>query len=117
MERPTLIAALALALAASATPALALDNNQTTADRCHCMCVTPNFEDFNFYQANGLSCSLFEGRTCNVRNPGTQLIETGRTFGCIEESLLGTRLNGTFTIPGDPQVPQLQVAPQGTFSQ
>lgn len=117
MEMPTLAAALALALAASATPALALDNNGTVADRCHCMCVAPNFEDFLFYHANGLSCSLFEGRTCNIQNPGTQLVETGRTFGCIEEHFLGNRLNGTFTTPGNPQVPQLQVAPQGTFGQ
>jgi hypothetical protein len=114
MEKPTLIAALAGLLVATATPALALDNNLGVSNRCDCLCQAPNVENFVMYQGNGLSCVLFEGRACNIQNPETQLIETGRTFGCVERF---DRLNNTFTTPGNPQVPQLQVAPQGTFSQ
>jgi hypothetical protein len=113
MEKPALAAALAVMLI-TGTPALALDNGLLNGGTCDCLCTAPNVESFVPYRSNFLSCVLFEGRTCNIQNPETQLIETGRTSGCVERF---NGLNGTFTTPGDPQVPQLQVAPQGTFSQ
>jgi hypothetical protein len=121
MEKPTLAAALALALAATGTPALALDNSPITNPRCECMCDAPSFAAPIMIQNNGLSCMAFNNRACNMENPDTGLIVTGRTDACTPDQdwvvITDDRLNNTFTTPGNPQVPQLQVAPQGTFGQ
>jgi hypothetical protein len=122
MEKATLAAALALALCAVGTPALALDNRPMSNPRCECMCDAPSFAEPIMIQNNaGLSCSAFSNRACNMENPDTGLIVTGRTIACTPDQnwvvITDDRLNNTFTATGNPQVPQQQVAPQGTFGQ
>ena len=47
--------------------------------QCYCLCDAPsgNFAG-NYYNSNGLSCNAFMGATCNIENPETHLIETGK---------------------------------------
>jgi hypothetical protein len=81
--------------------------------QCHCICDAPsgNFAG-NYYNPNGFSCNAFMGATCNIENPDTGLIETGKLTSCStvftwdRSSALQSTL-GTLTVdPGPAPQPQ-----------
>jgi hypothetical protein len=97
-------AAAALILAPITLPAWALDDNPVGSMRCQCYCESANTGSFNVYGIAGSSCGPLEGRTCNIENSQTGLIETGRVAACLpleEESNAGSNFPGMFeTSPG-----------------
>ena len=101
--------ATALTLVAATTPALALDNVVVGDGRCDCMCETANTGYYGTYDSRGYGCGALENRTCNIENPATGLIETGRLWGCsptrTDAVSAGALLNnlleqGTWQVPG-----------------
>jgi hypothetical protein len=92
--------------------------------QCHCLCDAPsgNFAG-NYYNPGGLSCGVFEGRTCNIENPETHIIETGKISSCSTvftwdraDAIRGQSL-GTLTVDPAPapQPPLLHVKPGTIF--
>ncbi|MEZ5670024.1 MAG: hypothetical protein R3F55_21825 [Alphaproteobacteria bacterium] len=73
---------LAVAAIAAASPALALDNVGGGGSRCDCYCETANSGYYGEYDSVGYGCAALENKTCNIENPNTGLIETGRLWGC-----------------------------------
>lgn len=105
--------ATALALVA-ATPGHALDNGPVGSSRCDCMCETANTGYYGTYDSRGYGCAALENRTCNIENPATGLIETGRLWGCgptrTDAVSAGALLNnlleqGTWQAPGGNALP------------
>jgi|HigsolmetaAR201D_1030396.scaffolds.fasta_scaffold107649_1 hypothetical protein len=82
MDRRILLGMAAVLLAASAAPAAARDNIVVGDGRCDCFCETANAGSYNTYDSVGYGCGALENRTCNIENPQTGLIETGRLWGC-----------------------------------
>jgi hypothetical protein len=80
MDKLVAGAAIAVMLAALA-PAQARDN-ETFGFQCECWCHTSNTSTPQFYYDLGLGCGVLNNRTCNIENPQTGLIETGRTDSC-----------------------------------
>jgi hypothetical protein len=80
MDKCLLGAAVGALLSAGA-PAFALDDRPFGFE-CECVCETASGISYQYYRDLGLGCPVLNNRTCNVENPQTGLIETGRTFGC-----------------------------------
>ena len=90
--------------------------------QCYCLCDAPsgNFAG-NYYNPNGLGCGAFEGATCNIENPETHIIETGKLSSCSTvftwDRTNALQSQGTLTVdPGPaPQPPLLRFNPGTTF--
>jgi hypothetical protein len=92
--------------------------------QCYCLCDAPsgNFAG-NYYNPNGLGCGAFQGATCNIENPDTHIIETGKISSCstvfdpTAYRANAVRAQGTLTVdPGPaPQPPLLHTTPGTTF--
>ena len=74
--------------------------------KCACMCTAPNgaggtLAQSQTYSSQGISCAAFENHTCNMTNPVTGGVATGRTLGCATTS----SSSATIIVPwGDVQV-------------
>jgi hypothetical protein len=107
MDKRHLFAMAAAALLAGVTPAAALDNVVIGSGRCDCMCETANAGNYGTYDSVGYGCGALEGKTCNIENPQTGLIETGRLWGCSPTNDdLQSRIQGGLQLdPGDSAQP------------
>jgi hypothetical protein len=112
---------LAFTLATIATSDASAKPKKGHDGQCHCMCDAPsgNFAG-NYYNPGSLSCNAFIGATCNIENPDTGLIETGKLSSCSTvftwdrtNALQGQGTLGTLTVdPGPaPQPPLLRFTP------
>jgi len=96
-------------LAAAAGTAWALPKKQGGSDQCYCACDTASGSEVSLYDSRGLSCSAFDGATCNRENKSTGLIETGKLSGCATRLTWELRTQGAVK----PAVrPLLKAAPQ-----
>lgn len=86
MSTRRILAASVVLLVSSASAAMALDNVVVGDGRCLCMCETANSGYYGTYDSVGYGCGALENRTCNIENPNTGLIETGRLWGCSPAS-------------------------------
>ena len=124
MDKRHLLGMAAALLMASAAPAAALDNSSIGSGRCECFCDAGSIGGFNTYDNPG-SCGALTNRTCNIEDPATGLIRSGRTLGCSPERSTSSQAQiqgGAVLDPGNgggqPGRPGL-VAPllNGTFQQ
>jgi hypothetical protein len=98
-----LLGMVAALLMASAAPAVALDNSSAGGGRCECFCDAGSIGGFNTYDNPGSCCAL-ENRTCNIEDPATGLIRSGRTLGCSPERSTSSQAqiqDGAVLDPGD----------------
>ena len=124
MDTRHLLGMAAAVLIAGVGPAAALDNVVVGDGRCDCMCETANTGHYGTYDSVGYGCAALENKTCNIENPQTGLIETGRLWGCsptrdnLQSSIQGGLLLDSGDGGGQPSRPGL-VAPllNGTFQQ
>ena len=105
MSKHRVFGASIVLLLASLSPALALDNVVIGDGRCDCMCETANAGNYGTYDSVGYGCGALNNKTCNIENPNTGLIETGRLWGCSptsDNTQSTAPLNGVFEpITGD----------------
>ena len=92
----SLLSGIGLAiLFGSATVSLAQQDNKGSSGKCTCSCYGDSgaggaFLTTNTYNSNGISCSAFNDKTCNVDVPGVG-IRSGRLLGCSDASSAGAR--------------------------
>jgi len=111
MDRRILASIAAALLAASAAPAAALDNGVTSDTRCQCFCDTGITASYDTYDSRGYGCGALEGRTCNIENPQTGLIQTGRLLYCSPRSSHPNLTDRITVSPGSSGGSVLQVRP------
>jgi hypothetical protein len=102
-----------------ATSAQARDNNEIFGFQCECWCATGNLFTSNYYYDLGLGCGALNNRTCNVENPQTGLIETGRTTSCAparEPADIGGVQPGGILDPGSSTGPGVANPLPGVFN-
>jgi hypothetical protein len=81
-----LTAFIFVAAASIAGPAMALPKSGTNVS-CTCGCNAPNgyqgyFQTWNTYTIPGTSCAPIIGKTCNIENPISHIIQTGAIIDC-----------------------------------
>ena len=117
-------AALMLGLAAVfLLPAVASAKPKGTTTKCECECyVSAHLAPFVTYNAGGSSCVALERQTCNVEDPATGGIRTGKLDYCSpvsdSNSGHGSSPTGVLTPGGattgpqpTPRAPVVPVAP------
>ena len=102
MDKRVIGTAIAVILTASA-PAQARDND-IFGFQCSCECETSaGVSAQQFYRDLGLGCGALNNRTCNIEDPQTGQIRSGRTWGCspAHEPLNGGAQSNGVLDPGN----------------
>ena len=73
--------------------------------RCDCACLTPGgLTSSVTVESEGYACAAFDNKTCNVADPATGGIRSGKTLAC-QESMEAPGSSGTAHDPGTPPAP------------
>jgi hypothetical protein len=96
---------LILTLLIMVPPAIARPKLVATG-RCSCVCSGPNLFVGREYDSLGNTCDAFDGKTCNVEDPATGGVRSGRLLGCASEMKLEEGASRPSIAPKD--LPELQ---------
>lgn len=81
---------------------------------CNCWChVSDKLKDQVVADDRGYSCTAFNGKVCNLSDPETGLVSSGRTSACFASDKYGipTRQSGGDTPPTMPTKPKPGTTP------